>query len=146
MRPSIYQATVSDIPRIVAMGTDFLRSSDYRHTYLESPAHIAALAQRLIESPEGDVLLLVVADRIVGMIGIMAYDHFISGQRTAGEVVYWVDPSARGNGLRLLRAAEQWARTQGAEVMQMISPTPRVDELYQRLGYMPIERTFQRTL
>ena len=64
----------------------------------------------------------------------------------AGEVVYWVDEDARGAGVRLLKAAEAWGRAHGAAFMQMISPNPRVDTFYERMGYAPVERTFQRAL
>lgn len=142
----IRPATSEDIPRIVAMGLTFLRASSYRSIFLENAEQIAALATRLIGSPDGDVLLVERDAQVVGMIGMVVFDHFISGQRTASEVVYWVDEAARGAGVRLLRAAEQWAKTHDAVLMQMISPEPRVDLLYQRLGYAQIERIFQRTL
>ncbi len=142
---SVRQATLLDVPRIVEMGTEFLRESDYRLTYLENPAQIDTLARHVI-SGSGVVFLLEKADRVVGMIALIAYDHFISGQRVVGEVVYWVESSARGLGLRLLRAAEAWAKAQGAVFIQMISPSQRTDALYARCGYQPIERTFQRAL
>lgn len=143
---SVRTADLSDVQRIVEMGTEFLRESRYRSAFLENPAQIETLARQIIGSEHGVVLLLEKADRVVGMIAVIAYDHFISGQRVVGEVVYWVEAAARGLGLRLLKAAEAWAKTEGAVLMQMISPEPRVDALYQRLGYAPIERIFQRAL
>lgn len=143
---SIRRASLADVPRIVEMGVEFLRESEYRSAFLENPAQIETLARQIITSDHGIVLLVEKAERVVGMIAMIAYDHFISGQRVAGEVVYWVESSARGLGLRLLRAAEAWAKTEGAVFMQMISPSARVDVFYTRLGFAPIERTFQRAL
>lgn len=143
---TIRPAVIADVPRIVEMGLTFLRESSYRSVFLENAQQVAALAERLIGSENGDVLLVQDRETIVGMIGMIAFEHFISGQRTASEVVYWVDASSRGCGVRLLRAAEAWAKAHGATLMQMISPTERVDTLYARLGYAPVERIFQRSL
>ena len=140
-------ATLADVARIVEMGRRFLGDSSYAHVYLENVEQLSALAFRVINSADGDVLLALDAtDHIVGMIAMIAFDHFISGQRAAGEVVYWVEPDARGCGVRLLKAAESWAKAHGAVQMQMVSPTERVDRLYERLGYQPVERIFQRAL
>ncbi len=139
-------ATADDLPRIVSMGQHFLRSSRYAELFDENPAQMRALALRLIDGPANALLVLERGDLLMGMIGLVAYDHFISGTRIAGEVFYWVEPEARGSGLRLLRAAEPWAREQGARSLQMISPDDRTDRLYQRLGYLPVERTFQRSV
>lgn len=143
---TIRPAVTEDVPRIVEMGLTFLRESSYRSIFLENAQQVATLAERLIGSENGDVLLIERGDSIVGMIGLLAFEHFISGQRAASEVVYWVDPSSRGCGVRLLRAAEAWAKAHGALMMQMISPSERVDTLYERLGYVPVERIFQRAL
>lgn len=142
----IRPATEADVPDIVAMGLAFLRESSYHATFAENAEQMAATARRLIASADGDLLLLERRGIVLGMLGLIAYDHFISAQRVAGEVVFWVDATARGNGVALLRAAERWAVAHGAVSMQMISPSARVDALYQRLGYAPIERTFQRAL
>jgi hypothetical protein len=79
------------------------------------------------------------------MIGIVAYRHPLSGVPTAGEVMWWLDPSARGGGLALLRHAERWAAETGAEQIQMIAPAAnaRVGRLYARRGYRPLETSYQ---
>jgi GNAT superfamily N-acetyltransferase len=64
----------------------------------------------------------------------------------AFEVVWWVEPEARGDGVRLLRAAEDWAIEQGIGKMQMVAPNERVGALYERMGYLPVETSYQRTL
>ena len=144
---SVRIATHADVPTIVAMGQVFLGDTAYRQMYLENVDQMRALATRIIEIPTGDFLLeTTAAGTTVGMLAVIIFDHFISGQRAAGEVVYWVEPTARGCGVRLLKAAERWAKAQGAAFIQMVSPTPRVDQLYLRLGYAPVERLFQRPL
>lgn len=144
---TIRHATTEDIPRIIEMGLAFLRSSPYAVFMRENPQRIQELATELIASPDGAVLLLARDDgSVCGMLALVAFNHFLSSDRFAGEVVYWVDPDARGAGVRLLRKAEAWARERGAGALQMISPNPRVDALYDRLGYVPTERSFYRRL
>lgn len=141
----IREATLADIPALTRMGLAFLRTSGYRSFVRENPAQIAVLAERLITT-QGVVLLAERHGVAVGMIGLVAGPHFISGDLFVGEVIYWIEPTARGLGVRLLRAAERWAAAYGALTMQMISPNARVDALYERFGYQPVERTFQRTV
>jgi GNAT superfamily N-acetyltransferase len=146
MKAHIREAIIDDIPALVAMGLSFIRGSNYRHFVAENPRQLSALAAQMIANPDAVILLAERDGVALGMIGVIAYDHFVSGTRIAGEIMFWTDPAARGLGLRLLRAAEAWATGRGAEAMHMISPDPRVDTLYERMGYRAVERTFQRNL
>lgn len=145
---AIRPATDVDIPRLVEMGTRFISETTYRDRITNSPDAMLALAERLLTG--GDDATVLVADRagaVVGMIGLVAFAHHISGERVVGEVCWWVDPEARGSaGVRLLKAAEQWARARGATAIQMIAPTDDVARIYLALGYVPVETTFQRNL
>lgn len=143
---TIREATADDLPRVVEMGRDFLQASTYRTLYAENTTQMGLLAMRLILDPQSAILLAMHDDRAVGMIGLIAYRHFISDEPIAGEVFYWVDEGSRGAGVRLLRAAERWAREHGALAIQMIAPDDRAERLYTALGYQPVERTFQRSL
>ena len=142
MRP----ATLADVEAIVAMGHRFLTQSVYRGTLADNPDRVRALATELITVPDGEVIVADEAGALVGMLALVAYAHHLSGERVAGEVAWWVDAAARGIGIRLLRAAERWARTRGAIRFELIAPTPDVEALYARLGYAPVERTYSRRL
>ena len=83
---------------------------------------------------------------VVAMLGLLVYPHLLSNDRVAGEIMYWVEPSARGGGVRLLRAGERWAAAHGATVLQLVSPTPEVDQFYARCGYVPVERMYWKAL
>lgn len=143
---AIRPATLADLPRMVTMGLHFLRSSAYRHVMAERPDQMASLGQCLVTSPTSIILVAEQDREAVGMLGLVAYPHFISGELTVGEVFWWMEHKARGTGLRLLRAGEAWARAQGAVTLQMIAPDDRVGAVYRRLGYAPIEQTFLRRL
>lgn len=137
-------ACASDIPRLVEMGLRFRRESEYSQHLLENAEKMAELAAQLAASDS-----LLVSDRggrLVGMLGYVVFRHFLSGELVSGEVFWWVEPEHRGEGLKLLRAAEDRSRSYGAKYMQMIAPNDRVADLYRRLSYTFVESAFQRPL
>jgi GNAT superfamily N-acetyltransferase len=141
---TIRPATLSDVPRLVAMGRAQLVAT-YGDAVADAPAALEALATQLVTSPTAACF---VADRdgeVVGMIGVVGYAHHLSGEPTAGEVMWWVDPDARGCGVALLRRAERWAAETGARTIQMIAPArhPLVGRLYERRGYTAMETIYQ---
>lgn len=141
---NIRPATEADIPRMVDMGVKFNEQSGYRKHLKISREKVAEMGRHLIKQ---DGLLVSERDgAIVGMIGFIIHNHFMSGETVAGEVFWWVEPEHRGDGLRLLKEAEKMARERGAKKMQMIAPTEQVGTVYQRLGYDFVESTFQRSL
>jgi len=134
----------ADIPRLVEMGLRFRRESEYVDVLAENADKMTQLATQLANSG-----CLVVSERdgqIVGMLGYVLYPHFLSGELVSGEVFWWVEPEHRGEGLKLLRAAEDRSKSFGATSMQMIAPNERVAALYKRLGYKAVETTYQRPL
>ncbi len=141
----IRAATLEDVPRIVEMGQRF-RELIYRDLLADNPVQMRAISERLISGDDSVILVVEKFDRVIGMIGMMLFDHFLSAERVAGEVAWWIEPEDRGDGLRLLLAAETWARDNGAQKIQMIAPNERVGKLYRRLGYMPIETAYQKAL
>lgn len=141
---TIRPAVLADVPRLVAMGEHFIAQTGYQALLPINPAQIDALMRRLLEAEAGALLVLEGPSELVGMFGLYVFAHPISGERVASEVFWWVEPGARGGGLRLLAAAEAWAVAQGAVVFQMIAPTPAVERVYVRRGYVPVERLYQR--
>jgi GNAT superfamily N-acetyltransferase len=141
-------ATLGDVPRLVAMGQRFRGASAYAATLTDDPAAMAEAATRAITDPRGLLLVSEAADQITGMLGMQIFRPLFGGELVAGELFWWVEPEARGAGLRLLRQAEAWAGAQGVTRIQMVAPvsTPALARVYQRLGYTPIETTYARTL
>lgn len=140
----IRQAQETDLERIVEMGCEFLSHSTYKKFLRESKASMAVLAKQLISKRT-----LLVSDKgngPVGMLGYVLHLHFISAQPMAGEIFWWAEPSARGEGLGLLREAEREARASGAKHMQMIAPNHTIAKLYQIRGYEFVESTYQKDL
>jgi len=140
----IRAATIADVPRVVDLGASFIAQTSYQTLLPVNRDQMTALVERLIGSEDAAVLVLETMDAVIGMIAMYCFAHPISGERVASEVFWWVEPAARGGGLKLLAAAEAWAEAQGAVVCQMIAPTPAVERVYHRRGYVPVERLYQR--
>ena len=142
----IRPATMQDVPALVAMGQQFAQTEMYRDVLRENPEQMAILAGNLIDHENGAILVIERDDMLVGMIGILCTVHFLSGELCAGEVFWWVTPGHRGDGVRLLKAAESWAMVRGAKTLQMIAPTERVGQFYDRMGFTRIEMSYQKEL
>ena len=141
----IREATHADIPRCVAMGRCFLLEV-YAGLLDENPEHMAQIGADLIEKETGLLLVADVGDgHLVGMIGMVIVPHPLSGALVAAELFWWMEPAARGAGVRLLKRAERWARDRGIARVQMTAPTAGVGHLYERLGYQAIETAYQRS-
>ena len=141
---TIREATEVDVPAVVGMAMAFI-DAVYAGRLAKNPEQCAVFARSLIAN---DDAVLLIADRgdPVGMFGMMVYLHPMSGERIAAELAWWVNPDARGVGLRLLHRGEVWARAKGAAVLQMIAPSDDVAQLYERLGFDRIETSYQRRL
>jgi RimJ/RimL family protein N-acetyltransferase len=137
---TVRSAKSSDIPRIVQMGCRFRAESSYSKYLAENSAKMAELAEMLISK---DGLLILEREEITGMLGFVVHEHFISGERVAGEVFWWVEPEHRGDGLKLVDEMKRRARLLGCAYIHMIAPSERVARLYRHLGFEWVESTHQ---
>lgn len=129
------------------MQVAFLYLSKYVGFLSFSPDALSAVSARLISDPSSTLLVADDDGNLCGMIGMMVYPHPLSGDVTATEVFWWVDPNRRGRlGVRLWNEAEIWAKQQGATRIQMIAPDDDVAKLYRRRGYRRLETIYQRSL
>jgi len=144
----IREASEADMPRVVEMGRRFLLESPYRDHLKDDPEALRNAFLSFLQNPQAKMLLFQEGTQTVGMLIFFLFPHYFTGDPTAGEVVWYVIPEARGGmaGLRLLNAAERLASSLGAKRMQMVAPTDRIAELYKRRGYTFVESTYQREL
>jgi hypothetical protein len=145
----IRPADAADVPRIVEMGLAFRRA--HAAHLRENPGQMAQCAYWLIGG--GGVLLVAEAPGsvLVGMLGLALITHPLSGDQFASELFWWVEPDARSGsrtGLRLLDAAESWARKHHAIGIHMVAlaSNPHISRLYAKRGYTERDSTWERTL
>lgn len=142
----IRDATNNDLKQLVDMGLRFLRLH-YADKLKENPAQIEKTVNDLLLNPDARILIAGNGKTAEGMLAFMVYPHYFSGEKTAIELAWWVEPEARGRlGLELLKYAENAARAMGAVSMQMIAPDKEIERLYGRLNYEHVESTYQKEL
>ena len=141
-------ATVEDVPALVAMGQRFLAETPYGGHLAASPDHLAELARALLETDRGVIFVADVHGAVVGFLALHAFPHPMSGALTANELVWWVNPEARGVGVALLRRGEAWAKAIGATCLQMVAPAQATDvqAFYERAGFVPVETMYSRRI
>lgn len=88
-------------------------------------------------------------DELVGAIGILTYNDLNDGKLVAIEAFWYVFKQFRNvgaYGVRLLKAAEAWAKERGVCRMAMANLValndPHMQRLYEKLGYVPLDRTY----
>jgi len=141
----IRRATEADIGALVALAREFHAASQYSEWSHFSGSAVTEMLQGLLSNDDALVLVL---EGLTGAIGGVVSHSPVSGDLMAVEMFWWVQPAARGNGLRLLLRLEEWARERGAVHLAMVAPdkAENVHRLYERRGYAPVERQFVRAL
>lgn len=144
----IREATADDIPALIDMGMRFHAGSAYSDLLNPSKAVIADSLANLIASDTCTVFVDCRDDVLVGAILGAIIPHFVTGELTCAELSWWVDQEHRGGGPKLLDRLEEWAIENGASRMAVTEPpgNPRVGELYVRLGYRLVEKTYMKAL
>lgn len=145
MPASIRLAVEADLLQLVTMAERFVTSPDYRGKLSVKPDQLGRFLLSIIVE-KGRIWVLDRSGTLTGAIGLLLYPHPMDGETTAVELFWWVNPEVRGEGLRLLRIAEDAAKESGAKRMQMIAPNERVAKLYERKGYERVETMYQRAL
>lgn len=143
----IREATLADVPAIVELGRRSLAEGPYAALVAENPEQFTRLAEQII-SQAGRVLLWEEDGEVKGLLAFTVGPHFLSGEVTAGEIMWYVEPESRPGGaaMRLFWAAEELARELGATKMQFTAPTEGVGAVYKRYGYSQVEVLYQKEL
>lgn len=135
-------ATLRDRFAMIRMAKAFLAESGLPLPC--DPAHMEATGRRFIEDADKLALVMERDGRVLGMLLAGVATSALAPVKIADELVWWVEPAARGHGVRLLRAYEAWARDQGARIVGMHAPDDEVAELYRRRGYGRTDTTWMR--
>jgi len=144
----IRKAEYADIPRLVEIGRMFFDESKYCDLMDYSVESVGVTMRQLIDN---GVIFVADDGNIFGMLGVLDYPFYLSNCRTAQELFWWVDPAKRGGGaaIRMLKAAEDWAKSRGCVSMMMIGLSNdggNAEKLYSRMNYQKRETSFVRIL
>jgi GNAT superfamily N-acetyltransferase len=139
----IRQATHADIPAIVRM--TFELAHETRQPIPICPQTTARFVEAVLSSPDG--LALVCGVPAVGFLVATIGVPSCSRVRVAIEHGWWCGAGARGSGMALLAAYEDWARSRGCYVMRMSTPAPHAAKgALQRQGFAPVEQAWAKVL
>ncbi|MEF2156391.1 GNAT family N-acetyltransferase [Luteimonas sp. FXH3W] len=145
----IRAATLDDVGAIVDMARKFYATTDYANFAPFDETAMTHLVAGLVDH----VLLIAEQDgQPVGMVGLMVSPFLFSPSQTfATEIVWWVEESARSNGvgIELLRAVEPACKQKGCTSIQMmhLATSPKqAGLLYQRLGYRHSETSYFKVI
>lgn len=107
---------------------------------------------RLITSGVGVIFIAWESDTVKGAIGGAMSPDINTGDITAAEMFWFMKPDHRRglDGIRLLKAFEDWSRQNGAIRIWMLHVVGlndnRFESLYPRLGYSLAERIYIKDL
>ncbi len=139
------RATVADLPKIQRCAEEFYASSQFLKGF--DLSRFCDLWERLLADDSSVIFSFDDgAGQWAGMLGGMAYPDIYSGMMTAS----FVREGHRGQGVKLYRAFEQWARDRGCKAVRMVHLADvmpdRVARFYERAGFAVIETHFSKDL
>lgn len=117
---------------------------------LFSPDTLIEHIKREAETNSQNAFLLLVDGSAKGILAGVRQMAPTSGQVIFQEMIWYVEPAFRRNGLRLLKEVEKMLKSQGVSIMIMAvlenSKTEKLKDFYARVGYKPMETHFMRSL
>lgn len=150
----IREAMASDLDAIANCGERFFNYAGFDKKGLSMDRDsFKDMVLEYIEDENGIVLLLMnglnVAGGICGSVQPWGFNKAI---RMGSELFYWIDDQHRGSikSIQLLSAYDKRVAELGADVNVMVSVDthlqPKVNHLYERKGYLPLEQFFIKAI
>jgi GNAT superfamily N-acetyltransferase len=107
--------------------------------------------RRLVMQGNGDVLVLMDGETVKGSMGLSYGLNHVGPGKIANECTFFVSPSARGGGLRMIPVAEKLAASKGCNFVFMnasniAGDADRSGKLYGHCGYRPFESSHMKVL
>lgn len=141
----IRAASPEDIPALLKLAPAFYAETIYSRFFTFNPLSAEAILRGLIDSSTSIVFM---PEDATGAAAVSCASNFISGERSAVEVLWWVDPSHRRTGMKLKRCIEEWAHAEGCKTIVLSAPEDNLalQALLPRIGYHPLERVYIKVL
>lgn len=148
MDVQIIKATIQDLPKVETCAREFYSSSQFLKGFdLE---RFCKLWTGLIESDCGVIFSLQSNAQWIGAIGGLTFQEIYSGQMTALEMFWFVRPGHRGQGIKLYRELEAWAREKQCSEMRMVhlldSMPEKLERVYRHFDFKPAEIHYTKEL
>jgi GNAT superfamily N-acetyltransferase len=139
---SLSLANYDDVPHLVRMIKSF--AALYPFPFEPDDLKIEAVIRKLMD--EG--VVIVSGDPPIGFIMGGLSEFIYNTEVVATELTWWVDEEYRNTkvGLALFTVFEEWAKNQGATIIQMSSAGRDMKDWYTRRGYTPSEASFYKRI
>lgn len=148
----IREATLEDVPALVEMGRYFADRAQIKELgdigFCEQS--VGTMIETLIK---GNDTVVFVDTLMRGCIGGGVYPFWMNTAHLASNgLFWWVTEEARAStvGRKLWTALEKWSKTKGCTLFQMTClegyEPNRIEEMYKRRGYVPLEHVFTKVL
>ncbi|PZX19824.1 acetyltransferase (GNAT) family protein [Palleronia aestuarii] len=134
----IRDATFVDWPAVDRMARQFRDSAAPWIAY--EPARFRRTFDALVVQEHGCALML---ENGKGILMAIALPSPFSGELVAQEIMWWIEPEARGRGREMLDAYETWARAIGAMRCGVTCLDDRTANLFARRGYERAELAYR---
>ena len=146
---TIRQADLSDLGRVEDCARKFYGSSRFLKRF-KLEAFVATWTTIFTQRCGVIFLLCEPHGEIVGALGAVTGFDPHSGDKSASEFFWFVDPTHRGRGVELYRHFEQWARDCDCveiRMAHMLDLMPeRLEKVYRRWGFVPTEVHYLKEL
>lgn len=139
---TIRLATLNDSALAVKLLLDFHKACDL--PFQVTTAWALALFKACVNDKDKIAILKEDGGILLGIVGPSMVGPF----KQCAEIAWWVDPDKRGGSLKMLSLYEEWAKENGAKLIEVKSmhKFPETEKIYARLGYEPIETSWVKTV
>ncbi len=140
--------TAAELPKLAPLARQFYAASRFLREF--DMERFRALWTGLLAAGTGVIYVLTEDGEITGTLGGVVFPEAYSAELIALEFFWFVDEKQRGQGIRLYRRFENWAREKGCAEIRMAhladSMPEKVAAFYERVGYTKIETLYAKRL
>jgi GNAT superfamily N-acetyltransferase len=145
----VRKATVADLGEYVTLAETFHAASPMNGVVEFDREGYGQFYLSSLQNDTIGVWLAEIDNVIVGICGAIAYPLYFSPTNlVAQELWWWLTPASRGSGAggKMFKQIEQWAKERNASALFMVAlednRAKKMENLYIRAGFKPMERTF----
>jgi len=145
----VRNATAFDLDKYVVLAEKFHAASPMHGAIDFDPKGYAEFYISALQNESMGIWLAEIENKVVGIVGAIAYPlYFNPNALVVQELWWWLDPAFRGEGNKMFKQIELWAKERNAAALFMIAleddRAAKMEKVYQRAGFKPIERTFMK--
>jgi len=147
----VRKATADDVDKYVILAEAFHAASPMKDVVEFNHKGYTEFLLSSLDADSMGIWLAEIENEMVGICGAIAYPlYFNPSAIVVQELWWWLTPESRGTGAgsKMFKQIEEWAKQRKASAIFMIaledSRAKKMEKLYVRAGFTPMERTFMK--